>query len=160
VAGTFQSRFFEALGASPVLLPFARVRQALERGEVDCAVTGTLSGNSLGLFRSAHYVHGMTVSWGVVAHVANTAAWNALAESVRRLILDGVREFTQKAWNSTDFATKQGFYCNVGDARCRAGVKADMILIEPTPADEALRRRILVDVMIPAWAARCGAPCA
>ena len=40
-----QADFLKAVGASPVTMAFSEVVPALQRKVVDCAVTGTLSGN-------------------------------------------------------------------------------------------------------------------
>ena len=44
--GAALSQMFKAFGAEPVQVPFAEVYTALERGVLDCARTGTTSGNN------------------------------------------------------------------------------------------------------------------
>ena len=49
VSSAGQADFVEALDAVPVHIAFARIVPGIESGSVDCAITGTMSGNTLGL---------------------------------------------------------------------------------------------------------------
>ena len=61
-----QSEMMTALGAVPVLMPFAEIVNAVRTGVVDCAITGTLSGNEIGLSKVTSYIYPMAISWGLV----------------------------------------------------------------------------------------------
>ena len=49
VSSVGQSELIEALGATPVVTPFAEIVPAIRGGVVQCAITGTLSGNAIGV---------------------------------------------------------------------------------------------------------------
>ena len=54
-----------ALGGTPVTLAFGEVVPALQNKTVDCAITGTMSGNTLGLHLHANYLYPMPIGWGM-----------------------------------------------------------------------------------------------
>ena len=56
-----QSEMMSALGAVPVITPFAEVVTAIRTGVVDCAITGTLSGREIGLSEVTSYIYPMAI---------------------------------------------------------------------------------------------------
>jgi TRAP-type C4-dicarboxylate transport system substrate-binding protein len=85
-----QSEMMSALGAIPVVMPFAQVVPAISQGTVDCAITGTLSGNEIGLSNVTSYIYPMAISWGLSVFGANMAAWNALPADLRATLQTGL----------------------------------------------------------------------
>ena len=71
-----QSEMVAALGAIPVVTPFAEIASAIRSGVVECAITGTLSGNAIGLYDVTTHVHAMAITWGISFFGANRTAWN------------------------------------------------------------------------------------
>jgi hypothetical protein len=51
-----------------------------------------------------------------------------------------------------------GLACNTGGA-CSEGPAAKMVLVAPAAGDVELRRKALIEQVLPRWAARCGAEC-
>ena len=84
-----QSEMMTALGAVPALVPFAEIVNATRTGAVDCAITGTLSGNEVGLSNVTSYIYPMAISWGLSFFGANVAAWEALPPDLRALLRRG-----------------------------------------------------------------------
>lgn len=155
-----QSELVSALGATPVVLPFAEIVAAMRGGFVDCAITGTLSGNSIGLHEVATHLSPAAISWGVSLFAANAAAWAALPEPARSALRDGIRALEATIWGAAARETEQGIACNLGRADCDAGRPGRMILVEDRPQDAAGRRALLENVVLPAWVQRCGPECA
>ncbi len=62
-------------------------------------------------------------------------------------------------WNAANEQTEQGYACNTGQASCPFPVKGKMVLVKPSAADKAMLDKLLVDVILPKWAARCSAQC-
>ncbi len=73
-----QADFIEAIGAQAVLAPFAEVLPKLRSGQLDCAITGTMSGNTVGLHEVTTHLHTMPITWGLSVFAANKAAWAGL----------------------------------------------------------------------------------
>lgn len=85
-----QAELLAALGAQPVLIPFAEVVPAMRNGVVDCVVTGALSGFAIGLQGVATHIAPLPVNWGLSFFAANGAVWRSLPETIRQRLLEGL----------------------------------------------------------------------
>ena len=150
-----------ALGAIPVLVPFADTVNAIRTGVVDCAITGTLSGNEVGLSNVTSYIYPMAISWGLSFFGANAAAWEALPPDLQALLRDAITGLEVQIWDASDRETADGIACDIGAAGCSNGhTPSHMTLVPVTPEDEAKRKRLLVESVLPGWIHRCGPECA
>lgn len=154
-----QSDLFEALGARPVVIPFADIVPAVQKGVADCAVTGTLSGNEVGLAALTSHLSPMAVNWGLTIFAANETAWQALPEDVRRTVEAGIAGLESRIWESARTDTAEGLDCNTGQASCPPTRRRAMHLVPLSGRDEHLRSSLLEGTVLPRWVARCGEPC-
>jgi TRAP-type C4-dicarboxylate transport system substrate-binding protein len=154
-----QSELIEAVGATPVVTPFAEVLPALRAGVVECAVTGTLSGHAIGLYEATTHVHAMALTWGISIFGANARAWAALPREVQETVARGVRELEEDVWRAADRETGEGLACNAGLPSCGMARRGQMTIVPVTQADDERRRRLLTEVVLPRWVGRCGADC-
>lgn len=155
-----QSEMMAALGAVPVLTSFSEIVGAVRSGAVDCAITGTLSGNEIGLPDVTSHVHAMAIAWGVTFFGANQAAWEALPDDVRDALRRGIAGLERDIWEAAERDTAQGLACDTGSAACTRGRPGKMTLVPVTPEDSARRSRLLVEAVLPRWVQRCGPECA
>lgn len=153
-----QSELMAAMGAVPVILPFAEIVSALRDGVADCAITGTLSGYEIGLPRVAVAVHAFAISWGVSIFGANATYWDALPADAREIIGKGVGQLEQRIWSQAEADTQRGLACNAGSANCSGKPERALTVVPALPADET-RRRLLAEVVLPRWFERCGEDC-
>jgi TRAP-type C4-dicarboxylate transport system substrate-binding protein len=158
VAAVGQLELFAALGAAPVLLPFAETTAAVRSGSVACAVTGTLSGYQIGLAQATRFVSSVPITWGVSFFAANARAWGALEPALQRAIRGGLAEVEAAVWNAADTETANGLACATGRGSCPAGAPANLSLVPGDFANERARRA-LTEALLPAWFDRCGDPC-
>ncbi|MBS7541919.1 TRAP transporter substrate-binding protein [Ancylobacter oerskovii] len=154
-----QFELMNALGAVPVVVPFAEITKALRDGVVDCAITGTLSGYEIGLPAVTTHVHAMALSWGLSFFGANLAAWNALPPDVQEIIRTGVADLEQRIWRQAEADTERGLACNTGKLACAGTPQPPMALVPTSAADEARRSHLLAEVVLPRWIERCGENC-
>uniref|UniRef100_UPI00190F58C7 TRAP transporter substrate-binding protein n=1 Tax=Roseomonas sp. 18066 TaxID=2681412 RepID=UPI00190F58C7 len=154
-----QAELFDALGATSVVIPFAEIVPAMRAGVVECAVTGTLSGNAIGLHEVTSHVSALALTWGVSIFGANQAAWQALPEEVRRQIRAGLADLERDIWDGADRETGEGLDCAVGKPSCSTGRRGRMTVVPVTPADNDRRRSLLTSTVLPRWVDRCGADC-
>ncbi|WP_426957949.1 TRAP transporter substrate-binding protein [Muricoccus radiodurans] len=164
-----QSEWVAAIGAVPVVTPFAEIVSAIRNGVVECAITGTMSGWQIGLNEVTTHVHAMAISWGLSLFGANTTAWENLPAALRDLLRRELRDLEARIWEAADTETGTGFACLTGTDRCTPDLmetpggarrtRGRMTLVAVSPADEALRRRVIEDVVLPRWADRCGVGC-
>jgi TRAP-type C4-dicarboxylate transport system substrate-binding protein len=154
-----QSELIQALGGTPVVTPFAEIVSAFRTGVVECAITGTLSGHSIGLHEVTTHVHSMALSWGLSIFGANTAAWEALPPDIRATLRAGVTELEGQIWDAADRETGEGLACNAGLPACSLARRGSMTIVPVTQADTDRRRRLLTEVVLPRWVSRCGPDC-
>jgi TRAP-type C4-dicarboxylate transport system substrate-binding protein len=155
-----QSELVGGLGGTPVVIPFAETVAAMRGGVVECAITGALSGNAVGLHEVATHISRLAISWGVSIFGANTAAWEALPEEIRGRLRAGLLELQEEIWQAAEHETEDGLACNAGRPDCTEGRPGRMIVIEERWQDEARRLQLLRDVVLPGWVQRCGPDCA
>lgn len=155
-----QSELVAALGGTPVVLPFAETVKGIRDGVADCAITGTLSGNEIGLADTTTHIHALAINWGISVFAANRAAWRALPEDVRTIVRQGASDLERRIWESAGRDTATGLACNTGSSSCEPSLRKSMTLVPISPEDQDLRRRLLTDVILPKWIERCGGECA
>ena len=155
-----QMEVFEALGATPVTIPFAGIVPAMREGAVECAVTGALSGNAIGLQEVATHVQDMALSWGVSMFGANRAAWAALPEDLRTAIRGGLEALEASVWAGAEGETVDGMRCATGAPECPGGPRGQLTRVPMSSADEARRLGLLAWMVLPRWIDRCGPDCA
>ena len=159
-SGPAQSDWIEALGGKPVTTGFGEILPYLSRDELDCAVTGTMSGNTIGLQDATTHIYPMAINWGLSIFAANGAAWKALPADLRALIKRELPRVERSIWDESERETADGLACDIGAPSCKAGKLGRMIEVPTSAADERLRREIFASTVLPRWLQRCGPQCA
>jgi TRAP-type C4-dicarboxylate transport system substrate-binding protein len=159
VSGTSQADWVEALDAVAVPLPFASVITSLNNGAIDCVITGSMSGHTIGLHQRTRYLHTQPVSWGMALFGANAAAWAALPADLQQLLGRQLPQLEAAIWSESERETAEGVDCNVGRPGCRQGAPGSMIEVKPSAQDELLRRTRLLPQVLDRWQQRCGQAC-
>ena len=159
VSSVTQADLVEALGGTAVFVPFAEMLPQMRAGTLDCAITGTMSGNTVGLHEVTSHLHPLAINWGVSLFLANRAAWAALPADLRQLLSQQLPLLEQAIWADADRETGEGIACNTGMAGCSSGQKGRMTLVRPSAADAQRLRDLLASNLLPRWVARCGHRC-
>lgn len=151
-SGWTTSEFVTALGATGVTLSFSEVPQALQRGVVTCAITGSLSGFSAGWGEVSNYVYPLPVGgWDYVIGTMSLSTWNRLdkaqQDKLQALIID---KLETPAWKVTANETQAGLDCLSG-GECSYGKPGKVEILPVTDGDKDLAREILVKNVLPAW---------
>lgn len=154
------SDFINAVGGTTVSMPFAEVVPALQRGVVDCAVTGSLSGNTAGWPEVSNYLYPMYMGWSINYQSVNLDSWNSWPEEVQAFFTEQFEQFEDKMWETAAAATADAENCNFGKEPCEMGKMADMTLVPVTEEDKAKHEQLMQDVVLVEWAKRCGRDCA
>ncbi len=160
VSSAPQSDWVVSLGAMPVQTAFAEIVGNVRSGNIDCAITGTMSGNTIGLHEVTSHIHTTPVNWGVAAFVANGAAWKALPKDLQDLLRREMPKLEQAIWAEAANETSEGIACNIGAPSCAGGRKGRMTEVRESAADAGRRRDILAKNVLPGWLERCGPQCA
>ena len=160
VQGASQGDFVEGLGANPVTIAFAEVVPSLQKGVVDCGITGTMPAYKAKWHEVATHAFPLRVGFTVTFTAINMNSWNKLDPKAQETLLKASAEFEDNAWKVIEAEDQEGIFCSTGTGPCSVGEPADMTLVEPTDKDFEARDRILRDVVLKRWAQRCGADCA
>lgn len=155
-----QADLVEALGGVPVQTGFAEIMANMKSGNIECVITGTMSGNTIGLPEVTTHVHSMAINWGLSIFGANAGAWNALPPEVRDTLRRELPRLEQAIWAEAERETGDGIACNTGSPSCVDGRKGKMVEVKPSPTDDARRRTIFAGTVLTRWVHRCGAQCA
>lgn len=155
-----QSGLMSALGAVPFVLPYDEIVPAARSGVVDCAITGTMSGAEIGLSNVTGSLYPLAINWGLSLFGVNAAAWEVLPGDLQNMLAAGIGRLEQDVWAAAERDTFAGIACDTGGAACPEGqVPSHMKLTQVTRADEARRRRLLIESVLPGWIRRCGSGC-
>ncbi|GGD39965.1 TRAP transporter substrate-binding protein [Aureimonas glaciei] len=149
-----------ALGGTPVTTPFADVVPSLQRGVFDCAITGSMSGNTSGWAEVSKYMFPLPVNWSISYQSANLASWNGFAPEVRTFLEEQFKDLDTRLWAIGEQAHDEGVNCNTGQDPCTLGKKAAMTLVPVSDADKETIKTIARDKIVLEWAKRCGKECA
>ena len=157
-SGRMTAKFLEALGAEGVNVSFSEVPGALQKGVVDCAVTGAGSGYSAGWWEvSTHLMAIPLGGWDSVVTAMNMDRWNSLSADKQELITAQITaEFEGPAWASAQDALVNDIACLTGNGECPSGEARSMTLVEVSDADFEKARDVLVNEVLPDWAERAG----
>lgn len=160
VSSAAQADFVSALGGMAVHTAFTQIMSRFEAGSIDCAITGTLSGSTLGLARMTTHLYQLPINWGVAIFGANRAAWEALPADLRALLRTELPRLEARIWNESERDTAKGLACLAGQAPCGDGKRAQMQLVAATPADRKAAQGVFANSVLPRWLQRCGPQCA
>eukprot|EP01035_Chromulina_nebulosa_P009370 gene9370-12659_t len=160
VSSSTQADFISAVGGTPVYTEFTQIMTNMKSGNTDCAVTGTMSGHTLGLHEVTSALYTMPLSWGVAVFAANRESFNALPVDLQALLRKELPRLEAAVWAQSERDTDEGIACNTGAASCGKPTKGRMVAVRPSPQDEARRKEIFATRVLPGWVQRCGPECA
>jgi len=157
-SGRMTAKLLEALGAEGVNVSFSEVPGALQKGVVDCAVTGAGSGYSAGWWEvSSHLLPIPLGGWDPVVTAINLDKWNSMSAENQTLLTDQIKAgFEDPAWASAQDALVNDIACLTGNGECPSGEARSMTLVDVSEADFTRARDILTSEVLPEWAERAG----
>ncbi len=155
-SGRTTAEFLEALGAEGITLNFSEVPGALQRGVIDCAVTGSLSGYSSGWYEVSTHLYPLPVGgWDHVVTAMNGDKWSSLSAETQDWLMGEIKEnYEDPVWESAVEETREGIACLTGEGECTRGDPGDMVLVEATDQDFEDATRHLEETLLPNWANR------
>jgi len=148
------------LGATTVTMPFGEVTPSLQRGVIDCAVTGTLSGNTNKMFEVTNTMYPLYSGWAIHFTAVSQQSWNRLDPKVQAFLAEQLVKFNDKLWATVAEEEQDGINCSIGQGACKFGFPGRMTLAPPSEKDLAAAKTVVETVVVPNWAKRCGATCA
>ena len=162
VYSTTLGDFVEGAGGTSVTVAFGEVIPALEKGVVDCAITGTMSAYTAKWYQVAKYAYTLRVGWGLAFGAMNLKKWNTLSAEQQANLTTRLDALTDAMWTETATEDDVAIAC-LTTKDCPLGADAplgNMKHVVPSESDLALRDKIAKDVILARWAKRCGEDCA
>ncbi|WP_152207835.1 TRAP transporter substrate-binding protein [Marinobacter changyiensis] len=155
-SGRTTAEFLQAIGAEGITLNFSEVPGALQRGVIDCAVTGSLSGYSSGWNEVSTHLYPLPVGgWDHVVTAMNGKKWNSLSSETQEWLMTEIKEnYEEPVWEAAVAETEEGIACLTGEGECTRGEAGDMMLVEATDKDFSEASRHLEETLLPNWANR------
>lgn len=158
-SGRMGLRFIEAVGATAVNVDFSEVPVALDRGVVDCAITGALSGYSNRWYEVSTHLYPLPAGgWDHVGTAIRLDLWESLNSETQRFLEEQMTAYEDRVWSAVARETEEGVACNTG-GDCPRGPAGEMTLVEVTESDLAIAERLVLEEVLPGWAERCGSEC-
>ncbi|MCA0942577.1 TRAP transporter substrate-binding protein [Yangia mangrovi] len=157
-SGRMTTKLLEALGAEGINIAFSEVPGSLQRGVIDCAVTGAGSGYSAGWWEVSDHLLTLPLGgWDPVVIAMNKDRFDGLAPEAQEQLKAAVKEgLEDKAWAAAQGGLESDIACLTGQGECAAGTSATMTLVEPSEADMTAARDVLESEVLPEWAERAG----
>lgn len=159
VSTSTQADLIRPFGAVPVQTEFSEVVPQMRSGQVDCAITGSMSGNAVGLHEVSRHVYSGALNWGLSIFGANSAAWAALPTDVRQVLQTALPQLEAAIWADAERQHLEGNACNTGQPGCTHGKPGHMTEVKPTPQEQQRLREAFRTSVLPAWVERCGNTC-
>ncbi|HEU5284107.1 MAG TPA: TRAP transporter substrate-binding protein [Burkholderiales bacterium] len=161
VQGTSQADLVRAFGAAAVTIAFGEVVPALEKGVVDCGITGTMPAYKAKWPEVTDTLFRLPVGFTVGLWVANASMWSKLSPDTRAFLEREFKALEDKSWKTIEAETEEGVACTTGQGgACNAGPPAKLKLVIPSAADLRARDKAVADAVLASWAKRCGDACA
>ena len=151
-SGWTTSEFVTALGVTGVTMSFSEVPQSLQRGVVDGAITGSLSGYSAGWGDVANYLYPLPMGgWDYVIGTMSMKTWQSLSTDQQQKLTKLIKEKLEyPAWLVTERETREGVECLTG-GECPHGKPGSLGLIPVTAEAQKAATQVLLNNVLPAW---------
>ena len=150
------SDWINGMGASAQFLAFAEVYTAIERGILDCGVTGADAGFGQRWYEVTDYIIGPLVSFPSNNNVINAEKWASIPENLQQIILEEAAKSELEALRISSIQNEMGLLKNTSDDPRGAGIDA----MEFVPFSEEMTFRSLntavMEHVVPAWVNRVG----
>ncbi|BBK37775.1 transporter [Allostella sp. ATCC 35155] len=151
--------FLGGVGSTAVSMAFAEVVPALNNGVVDCAVTGSLSGNTAGWPEVTKSLYPMSLGWSINVLAVNLTSWNRMDPKVQQFLTSQVATYEDKMWATLKEGMNQADNCNTGKQPCTLGKPANITIVPVKPAEAETHKKLVEGAVLANWAKRCGAEC-
>lgn len=152
--------FLGGIGATAVSMAFAEVVPALNNGVVDCAVTGSLSGNTAGWPEVTKSIYPMSLGWSINVAAVNLDRWKKLDPKTQAFLLEQFKAYEDRMWQTIKTTTAEADNCNTGKQPCTMGKPAKMTIVPVKAQEMDTYKKLVEGAVLAGWAKRCGAQCA
>lgn len=151
--------FLTGTGAVNVTIPFGEVIPAIQKGVVDCAVTGALPAYDAKWAEVISHMYSMPLNMGLAAMYTNKANWDKLDAGTREFLSEQITAWEDATWKGMTQEDEEGVACLTGDKTNCSKNTYDMTLVQVADGDLKQRDDILQKHVFTEWLKRCGDDC-
>lgn len=160
VYSTTLGDFVEGVGGTSVTIAFAEVVPGLQKGVVDCGITGTMPAFQAKWHEVITHAMMIPVGAGLGFAAMSNKKWDSLNKDTQSFLMGQYQKLSEAQWANAQAEDEDALRCLSGKGECKMGGETGKVtLVEPGPDDYAERERILKDYVLKAWAARCSEKC-
>lgn len=152
--------FVQGIGGIGVTVAFAETIPSIQKGVVDCGVTGVMPAYESKWWQVAGNLFALRIGWGVNFLAANPRTLAQMTPPQRDALMAQVRAFETRVWDAMNREDGAAIACLTNTGACQYGAPGTMTLVNPSAADIAARNAVLENTVLRNWAKRCGAECA
>ncbi len=102
------SDWLNGMGANPRFVAFAEVYHELERGSLDCAVTGALAAYGQRWYEVADYMIGPLLNFPAHSNIINEGTWNSIPADLQQILLEEAAKSELEAMRLAAIQFEQG----------------------------------------------------
>ena len=113
-AGHLAGRLRRRRRRAGVTIAFGEVVPALEKGVVDCGITGTMPGYKAKWTEVTNTLFRLPVGYTIGIWVVNQNVWNKLSKDTQAFIEKQMKAHEDKSWKVIEDETEEGVACNTG----------------------------------------------
>jgi TRAP-type C4-dicarboxylate transport system substrate-binding protein len=150
--------FVQGVGGTSVTVAFAEVIPALQKGVVDCGITGTMPAYNAKWYQAATHAYTMRVGWGLAFGAINMKKWKSMSKADQASLKSAIDKLTEEMWTETATEDSVAVQCLTGKD-CPIGPVGGMKLVTPSADDIVKQKKIAQDVVVANWAKRCDDEC-
>jgi TRAP-type transport system periplasmic protein len=149
------AKFIEQIGGVPVSISFGETQQSLQRGVVDCAITGPSSANSAGWPEVTTHFMPLGFQIALNAYAMNLNTWKKLTPEQQTKLTSAFKQLEEEIWTYSKELFDDAVRCNVGKEPCTTVKKFTMTEVPVTEADLKMVQDAVGTVSFPAWSEVC-----
>ncbi|OCP18609.1 ABC transporter substrate-binding protein [Ensifer sp. LC54] len=149
------AQFIEKIGGIPVTISFGETQQSLQRGVVDCAITGPSSANTAGWPEVATHFMPLGFQIALNAYAINLDSWNKFTPEQQAKLTEAFKALEDDIWGYSKELFEDASRCNVGREPCTTVKKFAMTEVPVTDEDLKTVQGAVQTVSFPAWSQVC-----
>jgi TRAP-type transport system periplasmic protein len=149
------AKFIEQIGGVPVSISFGETQQSLQRGVVDCAITGPSSANSAGWPEVTTHFMPLGFQIALNAYAMNLNTWKKLTTEQQGKLTSAFKQLEDDIWTYSKELFDDAVRCNVGKEPCTTVKKFKMTEVPVTETDLKMVQDAVETVSFPAWSEVC-----
>ena len=142
------SDWIEGMGASAQFIAFSEVYTALERGILDCGVTGADASHGQRWYEVTDYMIGPLISWPFVNNVINADKWNSIPADLQNILIEEAAKSELEALRIGSIQNEMGLVKNQAEG-------LEFIPFSEAMQDQSLNGAVMERVL-PNWVKRVG----